>query len=52
MRTQVRLFGSRTTLLVTLFAASPVFAQHGAVDGEWRSYNGDIGRLRDVHDGL
>ena len=46
MRTQVRLVGSTTTLLVTLLAASPVFAQHGTVDGEWRSYNGDIGSTK------
>ena len=33
-------------VVVLLWAASPVSAQTGATDGEWRTYGGDLGSTR------
>ena len=35
-----------TAAVVTLVLASPVIAQQGAEDGEWRHYGGDVGNTR------
>ena len=40
------------TVAVVVLAASAAFAQHGAVDGEWRSFAGlrAVARTADPHD--
>ena len=34
------------SLIVCSFSVNPVSAQHGAVEGEWRSYGGDLGATK------
>lgn len=41
-----RLFKTLAALLTTAAFATPAVAQHGAKDGEWRYYGGDIGSTR------
>ena len=41
-----RLCGVTALLLAVLWFGNPAWAQHGAVDGEWPSYGGDLGSTK------
>ena len=46
MRRSLRLFSCLSGLLTTALMATPAQAQHGAHDGQWRSYTGDLGSTK------
>ena len=43
-----RLCGVTALLLAVLWFGNPAWAQHGAVDGEWPSYGGDLGSFQNL----